>query len=94
MKEPLAEEIRRNANTEVLTAQLEAPQDVTPPVQTVEAPADVQEVTSAPRKKAATPPAASVPIAPVEAVPAAPTEAAKAPVSAPPSVGLYAGMNF
>ena len=86
MKEPLAEEIRRNANTEVLTAQLEAPQDVTPPVQTVEAPADVQEVTSAPRKKAATPPAVSVPIAPVEAVAAA--------ASAPPSAGLYAGMNF
>ena len=94
MKAPFADEIRRNANSEELAPQLAVPQDVTPSVQTVEAPADVQEVTSAPRKKAATPPAASVPIAPVEAVPAAPTEAAKAPVSAPPSVGLYAGMNF
>ena len=86
MQAPLAEEIRRNANSEELAPQLAVPQDVTPPVQTIEAPADVQEVTSAPRKKAATPPAASVPIAPVEAVAAA--------VSAPPSAGLYAGMNF
>lgn len=86
MQEPLAEEIRRNANSEELAPQLAVPQDVKPPVQTIEAPADVQEVTSAPRKKAATPSAASVPIAPVEAVAAA--------ASAPPSAGLYAGMNF
>ena len=86
MQAPFADEIRRNANSEELAPQLAVPQDVTPPVQTIEAPADVQEVTSAPRKKAATPPAASVPIAPVEAVAAA--------ASAPPSAGLYAGMNF
>ena len=86
MQEPLAEEIRRNANSEELAPQLAVPQDVTPPVQTIEAPADVQEVTSAPHKKAATPSAAPVPIAPVEAVAAA--------ASAPPSAGLYAGMNF
>lgn len=86
MQEPLAEEIRRNANSEELAPQLAVPQDVKPLVQTIEAPADVQEVTSAPRKKAATPSAASVPIAPVEAVAAA--------ASAPPSAGLYAGMNF
>ena len=80
MQEPLAEEIRRNANTEELTAQIEQPQ-------TIDAAADVREearaITSVPRKKAATPPAASAPVAP-----------AKAPVSAPPSAGLYAGMSF
>lgn len=86
MKAPFAEEIRRNANSEELTAQIEQPQDVTPPVQTIEAPADVQEVTSAPRKKAATPPAASVPIAPVEA---APEE-----TSAPPEADPLEGINF
>lgn len=90
MKEPLAEEIRRNANTEELMPQLEAPQNVTPPVQTIEAAADVREearaITSAPRKKAVTPPAASAPIAPVKA--------AQAAASAAPSAGLYAGMSF
>ena len=78
MKEPLAEEIRRNANSEELIPQ------------TVEATAEqeeVQAVTSAPRRKAPTPP-------PVEAVPDAPTAATKAAASAPPSAGLYAGMSF
>ena len=69
MKEPFADEIRRNANTEELTAQIEA-------AQTTEAATAVAEAP------------------PVEAVPAAPTEAAKAPVSTPPSAGLYAGMSF
>ena len=81
MKKPLADEIRRNANTEELVPQLEAPQNVMPPVQTIEAAADVREetqsITSAPRKKPATPP--------VEAAAAA---------SVAPSAGLYAGMNF
>ena len=80
MKEPFAEEIRRNANTEALIPQIEQPQNVTPPVQTIEAAADVREearaITSAPRKKAATPPPAA------------------AAASAPPSAGLYAGMSF
>ena len=80
METPLAEEIRRNANTEELAPQLEVPQNVTPPVQTIEAAADVREearaITSAPRKKAATPPPAA------------------AAASAPPSAGLYAGMSF
>ena len=83
MKEPFAEEIRRNANSEELVPQLAVSQDVTPPVQTIEAAADVREetraITSAPRKKAATPP-------PVGIVAAA--------ASAAPSTGLYAGMNF
>ena len=87
MKEPFAEEIRRNANTEALIPQIEQPQNVTPPVQTIEAAADVREearaITSAPRKKAATPPAASAPVAPAQAA-----------ASAPPSAGLYAGMSF
>ena len=87
MKEPFAEEIRRNANTEELTAQIEQPQNVTPPVQTIEAAADVREetraITSAPRKKAATPPVETEPVAP-----------AAAAASAPPSAGLYAGMSF
>ena len=87
MKEPFAEEIRRNANSEELAPQLAVPQNVTPPVQTIEAAADVRgearAITSAPRKKAATPPAASAPVAP-----------AKAAASAPPSAGLYAGMSF
>ena len=87
MKEPFAEEIRRNANTEALIPQIEQPQNVTPPVQTIEAAADVREearaITSAPRKKAATPPAASAPVVP-----------AAAAASAPPSAGLYAGMSF
>ena len=87
MKEPFAEEIRRNANTEALIPQIEQPQNVTPPVPTIEAAADVREearaITSAPRKKAATPPAASAPVAP-----------AAAAASAPPSAGLYAGMSF
>ena len=90
MKKPLAEEIRRNANTEELAPQLEAPQDVTPPVQTIEAAADVREetraITSAPRKKTAIPPAASAPVAPVGTVAAS--------ASAAPSAGLYAGMSF
>ena len=80
MKEPFAEEIRRNANTEALIPQIEQPQNVTPPVQTIEAAADVRgearAITSAPRKKAATPPPAA------------------AAASAPPSAGLYAGMSF
>ena len=84
MKAPFAEEIRRNANTEALIPQIEQPQNVTPPVQTIEAPADVQEVTSAPRRKASSPP-------PVETEPVAPAAAA---ASAPPSAGLYAGMSF
>ena len=88
MKEPFAEEIRRNANSEALIPQIEQPQNVTPPVQTIEAAADVREetraITSAPRKKAATPP-------PVETEPVAPAAAA---ASAPPSAGLYAGMSF
>lgn len=90
MKEPFAEEIRRNANSEALIPQIEQPQNVTPPVQTIEAAADVREearaITSAPRKKAATPPAASAPVAPVGT--------AQAAASAPPSAGLYAGMSF
>ena len=90
METPLAEEIRRNANTEELAPQLEVLQNVTPPVQTIEAAADVREetraITSAPSKKAATPPAASAPVAPVEAVAAA--------ASTAPSAGLYAGMSF
>ena len=69
MQAPRAEEIRRNANTEELTAQIEA-------AQTTEAATAVAEAP------------------PIEAVPAAPTEAAKAPVSTPPSAGLYAGMSF
>ncbi len=80
MKEPFAEEIRRNANSEELTAQIEQPQ-------TMDAAADVRgearAITSAPRKKAATPPAASAPVAP-----------AAAAASAPPSAGLYVGMSF
>ena len=87
MQESLAEEIRRNANTEELTAQLEAPQ-------TMDAAADMQgevrAITSAPRRKASPPPS-------VEAVPVAPTHpttATKPPTSAPPSAGLYAGMSF
>ena len=87
MKEPFAEEIRRNANSEALIPQIEQPQNVTPPVQTVEAPADVRgearAITSAPRKKAATPPVETEPVAP-----------AAAAASAPPSAGLYAGMSF
>ena len=67
MKEPLAEEIRRNANTEELTAQLEAAQTID---------------------------AAMAEAPPIEAVPVAPPAATKAPVSAPPRAGLYAGMNF
>ena len=90
MKEPLAEAIRRNANTEELAPQLEAPQNVTPSVQTIEAAADVREetraITSAPRKKAAIPPAASAPVAPVGT--------AKVAASAAPSAELYAGMSF
>ena len=53
MKEPLAEEIRRNANTEELTAQIEA-------AQTIDAAADTQgevrAITSAPRRKTSVPP--------------------------------------
>ena len=90
MKEPFAEEIRRNANSEALIPQIEQPQNVTPPVPTIEAAADVREearaITSAPRKKAATPPVASAPVAPVGT--------AQAAASAPPSAGLYAGMSF
>ena len=81
MKEPFAEEIRRNANSEELTAQLEAPQ-------TIDAAADTQgevrAITSAPHRKASSPP-------PVETEPVAPAAAA---ASAPPSAGLYAGMSF
>ena len=84
MKEPLAEEIRRNANTEELVPQIEKQQ-------ILESAANVQEevraITSAHRRKAPTPP-------PVEAVPVAPTAATKAAASAPPSAGLYAGMSF
>ena len=87
MKEPFAEEIRRNANSEELAPQLAVPQNVTPPVQTIEAAADVRgearAITSAPRKKAATPPVETEPVAP-----------AAAAASAPPSAGLYAGMSF
>ena len=88
MKEPFAEEIRRNANSEELAPQLAVPQNVTPPVQTIEAAADVREearaITSAPHRKASSPP-------PVETAPVAPAAAA---ASAPPSAGLYAGMSF
>ena len=88
MQEPLAEEIRRNANTEALIPQIEQPQNVTPPVQTIEAPADVRgearAITSASHRKASSPP-------PVETEPVAPAAAA---ASAPPSAGLYAGMSF
>lgn len=94
MKHARADEIRRHANSEELAQQLEEPQDVTPikaaEAQTIEAAADVQKeeraITSAPRKKATTPPAASTPVAPVGAVAAA--------ASAAPNAGLYAGMNF
>ena len=94
MKHARADEIRRHANSEQLAPQLEEPQDVTPikaaEAQTIEAAADVQKeeraITSAPRKKAATPPAASAPVAPVGAVAAA--------ASAAPNAGLYAGMSF
>ena len=55
MKKPLADEIRRNANTEELVPQLEA-------AETIDAEAPMQEevraITSAHRKKASTPPAA------------------------------------
>lgn len=74
MQAPRAEEIRRNANSEELAPQLKA-------AETINADAPMQEevraITSAPRRNAPAPPAAT-----------------KAPVSTPPSAGLYAGMSF
>ena len=84
MKAPLAEEIRRKANSEELVPQLEATQTIDTAADTQ---GEVRAITSAPRRKVSSPP-------PVEAVPAAVTKAAKAPASAPPDAELYAGMSF
>lgn len=84
MKNPIAEEIRQNANTEGLVPQLEPTQNVPPPevvaqMHTIETTADLQEevraVTSKPRRTAPST---------IEAV----------PTSAAPVADVYDGMDF